>query len=252
MILRYTNFKNKYIMISKNNFSYKAYEFIKEKIIKLELYPGSPINEKELQSILKIGRTPIREAILKLAHENLIDIIPRKGIYVKQITFKGVKDLLETLLILERSAAQIASMEITINQLDEIKEINNKINDAIVKKDSLSITYFNSIFHNKIAEASHNDYLIDFIRKIRVEEQRIAYLSFTKDFSITYPLEEHFKIVSKHHNDIITSLEKRETQKIDKLIMDHSRLFYNRIFKYLESNLSENYYQKQFKTKRYF
>lgn len=218
--------------------SLKAYNLLKEKIITLEFGPGEPLDEKRIANGFGFGRTPIREAVLRLESDNLVDIFPGKGTYVKQITLKGVRDLLQALLALERATIQLTLLNITPEQIDEIRSVHEQIKEAIRKGDSLSITYFNSQFHRLIAKASNNEYLSIYIQKIRVEEQRLAYLCFSKEVSATYPLKEHFRQVIEEHSNIITYLEKKDAQRLDEEMVNHNRLFQRRIFGYLESYLS--------------
>jgi DNA-binding GntR family transcriptional regulator len=216
----------------------KAYSLLKEKIITLEFEPGEPLDERKIEEELGLGRTPFREAVLKLESDNLVDIFPGKGTYVKQITLKGVRDLLQALLAMERATIQLTLLNITPEQIAEIRSINEEINEVIRKEDSLNVTYFNSQFHRLIAKASNNEYLSTYIQKIRVEEQRLAYLCFSKEVSVTYPLKVHFQEVSRQHSNIITYLEKKDAQKLDEELVNHNRLFQRRIFGYLESYLS--------------
>ncbi|HSB06397.1 MAG TPA: GntR family transcriptional regulator [Thermodesulfobacteriota bacterium] len=216
----------------------KAYNLLKEKIITLEFGPGEPLDEKRIANGFGFGRTPLREAILRLEADNLVDIFPGKGTYVKQITLKGVRDLLQALLALERATIQLSLLNITPAQIDEIRSVHEQIIEAIRKSDSINITYFNNQFHRLIAKASNNEYLSTYIQKIRVEEQRLAYLCFSKEVSATYPLKEHFRQVIEEHSNIITYLEKKDAQRLDEEIVNHNRLFQRRIFGYLESYLA--------------
>jgi len=218
--------------------SLKAYNLLREKIITLEFGPGEPLDEKRIEKEFGLGRTPFREAVLKLEADNLVDVFPGKGTYVKQITLKGVRDLLQALLAMERATIQLAVLNITPEQIAEIRAISEQIKEAIRKRDPLHITYFNSQFHRLIARASDNEYLSTYIQKIRVEEQRLAFLCFSKEVSAHYPLEEHFKQVIREHSNMIASLEEKDAQRLDEEMVNHNRLFQRRIFGYLESYLS--------------
>jgi DNA-binding GntR family transcriptional regulator len=218
--------------------SLKAYNLLKEKIITLDFGPGAPLDEKKIEKEFGLGRTPLREAILKLEADNLVDVFPGKGTYVKQITLKGVRDLLQALLAMERAAIELTILNITLEQIAEIRSIGEKIKESIRKRDPLNITNFNSQFHRLIAKASDNEYLSTYIQKIRVEEQRLAFLCFSKEVSATYPLKEHFVQVIQQHSNIITYIEKRDAQRLGEELVNHNRLFQRRIFGYLESYLS--------------
>ncbi len=213
----------------------KAYNLLKEKIITLEFGPGEPLDEKSIEREFGLGRTPVREAVLKLEADHLVDIFPGKGTYVKQITLKGVRDLLQALLAMERSIVQLIVLNISSEQIAEIRSIDDRINDAIKKRNALKITDFNSQFHRSIAKYCNNEYLSTYIQKIRVEEQRLAYLCFSKEVSATYSLKEHFQQVVEQHSSIISSLERKDAERLDEEMVLHSRLFQRRIFAYLES-----------------
>jgi DNA-binding GntR family transcriptional regulator len=79
-----------------------AYQKIKECIVTLKLAPGEQVDEERLAKILAIGRTPIREALFRLIAENLVEVLPGRGFFVREITVGSLKDLFETMLILER------------------------------------------------------------------------------------------------------------------------------------------------------
>ena len=218
--------------------SLKAYNLLKEKIITLEFGPGDPLDEKKIGKKFGLGRTPLREAILKLEADNLVDVFPGKGTYVKQITLKGVRDLLQALLAMERATLELTMLNITPEQISEIRSIHEQINKAIRERDSLHITYFNSQFHRLIAKASDNEYLSAYIQKIRVEEQRLAFLCFSIEVSANYPLKEHFAQVIQQHSNMIAYLETKDVRRLDGEMVNHNRLFQRRIFGYLESYLS--------------
>lgn len=85
----------------------KAYEMIKEMIINCQLTPGEPISETELMKVVGSSRTPIREALNKLEHENLVTIYPKRGIFVTGITIKDVIDIYTIREVVEPLAAKL-------------------------------------------------------------------------------------------------------------------------------------------------
>ena len=86
-----------------------AYEMIEEMIVKLELLPGAAISEAELSARLQIGRTPVREALQRLAREHLVSILPQRGVLVSEIDVKRQLRLLETRREVERLVARSAA-----------------------------------------------------------------------------------------------------------------------------------------------
>ena len=102
----------------------KTYSIIEEKIVKLEYQPGSFITENFLEKNLKCGRTPIREAIQKLAGEGLIKVLPRKGLLITEININEQLSLVQVRREIERLMAKLAAKNSTINEKKQFKEIS--------------------------------------------------------------------------------------------------------------------------------
>lgn len=102
----------------------KTYSIIEEKIVKLEYQPGSFITENFLEKNLKCGRTPIREAIQKLAGEGLIKVLPRKGLLITEININEQLSLVQVRREIERLMAKLAAKNSNINEKKQFKEIS--------------------------------------------------------------------------------------------------------------------------------
>lgn len=222
-----------------NSLMLQAYNLLKKRIVSLDLKPGQRLNDKQLAREMSLGRTPIREAMLKLEAENLIII--DKAIYVKHITIQDIKDLFEGLLVIERFAARLASQRITPEQLREMKEINKKIEDAMEKRNFLEITFQNSDLHQLLAKASGNRYISSTLCIMQNEAQRLAYLSYSRETLSDFSLDKHFELVRQHHRNIINFLENKQTEKLEKQIVEHVKLFRSRITRYVTSRESESF-----------
>ena len=92
-----------------------AYEKLEELIVTLKLKPGSTHNENNLQQLIGIGRTPVREALQRLSREGLVEILPRKGIKITEVNYEGGflrVELARTLLtLMARTGAVRATSE---------------------------------------------------------------------------------------------------------------------------------------------
>ena len=86
-----------------------AYQGIKELVVTLKLSPGDQVDEEGIAQALSIGRTPIREALFRLNAENLVETVHGRGFFVPDISLSHLKDLFETMLIMERSAVALAA-----------------------------------------------------------------------------------------------------------------------------------------------
>src|SRR5438270_12675320 len=87
-----------------------AYKMLKRGILHGEFPEGSFLRESEILSRYSIGRTPFREACNRLHNEQLLEVVPRRGYMVLELTFRGVRDLLETRVLLEGLAARLAAL----------------------------------------------------------------------------------------------------------------------------------------------
>ncbi len=220
-------------MDKKITLSQKAFQTLKNMIVSSELRPGERLDEKNLCSMLSLSRTPIREALFRLQAENLIDYHNHSGIYVKEISFKSVKDYFEALLPIEMTIAQIAPLRISQKELKNLEGIHEKINKAIDKRNYLEITTQNSLFHRQIAQATNNTHLFDFVERLQNQGQRLAFLCFSKEFATGNTLEKHFQKVKEQHKRIITDLRKRDIELLKKTAVEHVQLFQSRITRYL-------------------
>src|SRR4051795_10593826 len=91
------------------SFADRAYYAIRELIVTLELPPGSVVKEPELTQRLGIGRTPVREALRRLAQERLIEVFPRRGMLVTKVDVRDLARLCEVRAVLEPEAARLAA-----------------------------------------------------------------------------------------------------------------------------------------------
>lgn len=154
--------------------SQQAYDEIKQKIITLELEPGSVLDEAELQDELGLGRTPIREALKRLAIENLVSIVPRRGMFVTDIGINDLQRLLEVRLELETLAARLAAqrgtpkhwqkMELLLENQGQVDLSNH---DNFVSMDDK--------FHGIIYDAADNHFLEDALNVLLSLNERLWY-----------------------------------------------------------------------------
>ncbi|MDQ2943772.1 MAG: GntR family transcriptional regulator, partial [Candidatus Dormibacteraeota bacterium] len=93
--------------------SAEAYLRIRERIVCLDMPPGSVVNESRLREELKIGRTPIREALQRLARENLVRSIPHRGTFVTDVNITDLARITEVRVVLEGHAARLAAERVS-------------------------------------------------------------------------------------------------------------------------------------------
>ncbi len=210
-----------------------VYNEIKRRIITLEFKPGEVVDEKRLMSELKVGRTPVREALLMLRNQNLIVSNPNRSAYVKELTLKDVKDLSESLMGVERLVTALAAQRISPELLQEIKKMEERVEVAVAQRNHWEIESRNRDLHQLIAKACGNGYLFSIHENLRNEISRLSYLAFSKDMENSMSLDTHLNKIVEQHREIIQCLENKDSERAGDLSAEHIKLFQSRIMLYL-------------------
>ena len=136
----------------------RAYRELEELIVTLRLSPGTILSEQALASRLRIGRTPIREALQRLARDGLVVIMPRRGIMVSEINLRLQLRLLEVRRELERLMASLAADRATAEERREFAEVAQAMLDAAEKTDDIAFMRLDQRFNMLIATAARNEF----------------------------------------------------------------------------------------------
>jgi DNA-binding GntR family transcriptional regulator len=210
-----------------------AYNTIYRNIISLVFEPGQRLEENQLVEQLGIGRTPIREALLRLAADLLVESSPGKGYTVRPITIQDTKAAFDALLIMELGVAQLAVRQETSRILTMMESANEAVETAMKGMDVLELVEANGIFHGHYAACSRNLYLMQALKKVRCETNRLAYLSYGNEIELQRSLKEHYTSVVEQHQQIIELIRARDESGLRDVILAHIRIFKNRMIKYL-------------------
>lgn len=136
----------------------QAYEGIEEMIVKLELQPGTAISEAEVSARLGIGRTPVREALQRLAREHLIVILPQRGILVSEIDIKRQLRLLETRREVERLVARCAARRATAPERLHFEQLADEFDAASRTKDQTRFMRADKEFNDLSLRAARSEF----------------------------------------------------------------------------------------------
>ena len=186
-----------------------VFNTLRQAILRGELKPGERLMEIALANRLGVSMTPVREAIRMLELEGLVNMIPRKGAQVAQITEQDLNDVLEVRLGLEELAVRFACERITDEEIKElglaVKEFEKKM-----KEDDLSAQAEADVkFHEIIYGATHNRRLVQIINNIREQMYRYR-IEYLKDVESRKTLvKEHYEICDAlNHRDAESAVEK--------------------------------------------
>ena len=175
----------------------KIADKIRADIIKGVYKNGERLVEPKLAKNLGISRTPIREALRQLESEGFIEIVPRRGAIVKELTIKDIDDLYAIKANLEGLAARQAVLNLTEEQIESLININKKFRDIAEKNPSLTDEYLkdNIDFHNIFISASDNEKLIDILDSLAKNFQRLKSLLVSDSGRAAMAVVEHKRII---------------------------------------------------------
>jgi DNA-binding GntR family transcriptional regulator len=132
----------------------KAYHAIRGLIVSLELAPGALIDERELIERLGIGRTPVREALRRLAQEQLVEVYPRRGMFVTPVDVRALARLSEVRAVLEPEAARLAAERATDADREELALLLSELDAG-----GSELIDLDERIHRAVYRAAHNDLL---------------------------------------------------------------------------------------------
>lgn len=193
-------------------------ERLRQRIFNHELTPGDWIDEQKLAEQYGISRTPLREALKVLAAEGLVDLKPRRGCYVTEISHQDIDDIFPLMAMLEGRCAFIAAQLATSEDIAGLKAIHEKL--ELAAKESRIDAFFeaNQEFHRRIQELTNNRWLLSVIQDLR----KVLKLSRLHSLSLEGRLQQSLE----EHRTIMAAFEAGDAEKAEKSMHDH--LLYGR------------------------
>ncbi len=171
-----------------------VFNTLRQAILTGELNPGERLMEIRLAEKLGVSRTPVREAIHKLALEGLVTMIPRRGAEVAQITEKSMNDVLEVRRALDALCAELACDRITEEELVRLKEACDDFEQCVSGGDILRIAQADVALHDIIVQATGNQRLIQLVNNLSEQMYRYRF-EYIKDSSRHETLIEEHRII---------------------------------------------------------
>jgi DNA-binding GntR family transcriptional regulator len=151
-----------------------VYEALRHAIVALDLAPGAALEEAQLCRFYKVSRTPVREALIRLASEDLVELEPNRGAKVASLQFVDVVDHYEAMDVFQPVTCHFAAARRTSEDLASITQKLNDFRQAVGRKDAEALIRSNYDLHGAIAAACHNRSLEKAYRKMLVDKLRVA------------------------------------------------------------------------------
>lgn len=183
----------------------KAYQAIKRAILKGELTEGTFLSESDVIQKYGVGRTPFREACNRLIHEGLLEVVPRRGYLVPELSFHDVRDLFELRVLLESAIIELATVRASHEEIEEL----TRLVVEVPKRRKVGTNGFEEIieankrFHLKLAKTTRNRELERLLASVLERTERVMFLEVRfKKFD-----EDAFKMI---HKPIVEAMQKRD------------------------------------------
>ena len=172
----------------------RAYYAIREWIVTLDLPPGSVVNERELMGRLGVGRTPVREALRDLAREQLVEVFPRRGMFVSSVDVGDIAGLSEVRLLLESEAARLAAERRGDGDLEETDALLEELDGAAGERDARGLIDLDQRIHRHVARCAQNPFLETTLEEYYVLALRIWFVALDR-VALDEAIAEHHAIL---------------------------------------------------------
>ena len=193
-----------------------VYERLRNEIVELALRPGSPIDELHLAERFALSRTPIREALVRLAAEGLITTLPNRATIVSSIDFLNLPHFFDALTLMYRVTTRLAAANHQPEDLARIRAAQDAFTRAVGDRDALAMIATNRDFHLEIARAGRNRYYTELFRQLLDEGRRILRLYYSS-FQDVLPPE-----YVAEHQEMIAAVAARDVARADRLAGLHA------------------------------
>lgn len=195
----------------------RAYNEIKYRIITCRYRPGEVLSEASISTELKIGRTPIHQAIHRLMMDDLISILPRKGVMVRPVSIDEAMEIIGVRMITECYCARLAAERADDSELQRLQEILDASEQPTQTRDVEKLMLLDREFHDTLARAARNKVLADTLRNLHERSLRFWFISLRDP-------DHHHRVLAQHRA-IVEALKSRKPEEAERAMREHVNAF---------------------------
>lgn len=210
---------------STDSLSEQAYYLLRDRIVTLQLPPGTLVNERALMDELGFGRTPIRDALRRLADDDLVAVYPRRGIYVGPIDVGHLGAISEIRVELEGFVARLAAQRANERDQADLYALLDEVARLDVATDERFLIHLDQRIHRLIYRAAHNPFLEAALDRYYVLALRLWFLALDRLQRLEDAVHEH--------EELLRSILNRDAKAAEALARDHVADFEHQIRKLL-------------------
>jgi DNA-binding GntR family transcriptional regulator len=194
----------------------RVYTKLREDILRMALLPGALLDEVEIGKQFNLSRSPVREALIRLSAEGLIQTLPNKSTLVAPLNIAEFSQFIDALDLMQRATSRLAAKLRTEDDLQNIKDQQARFSKAVADHDVLAMIEANRDFHVAISEAGNNSYFTLFYGRLLDDGRRMLRLYF-RSFGDTLPSE-----LAVEHHQLIKAIEDRDEDRAEQLAHLHT------------------------------
>lgn len=210
-----------------------VYERLRAAIVDLELKPGSPLDEVRLSQQFSLSRTPVREALVRLAGDGLVVALPNRNTIVAPIDFSRLPVYFEALTLMYRVTTRAAAARRLPAHLAAIREAQARYVEAVERNDAIGMISTNRDFHLAIAEAGGNAYFTHWFSRLLDEGRRLLRLYYYAAFDDHLPRK-----YLDEHEAMIRAIDKGDAERCDRLAAAHAAQIVKQIQSYMARDVT--------------
>lgn len=208
-----------------------VYDTLRTEILALTLPPGQLLDETSLAERFDLSRSPVREALIRLAAEELVVTLPNRSTIVAPIELASFPKYVDALDIAQRVTARLAAELRTDADLEAMASRQRRFEAAVKSGDHLAMSEANKDFHVAIAQAGRNPYFAAFYEKLLDQGRRMLHLH----FEFLERTREGYLLTDEHH-EMLAAIKARDVERADQLAHDHTRQFRDSFISFMKKN----------------
>lgn len=195
------------------NAAQRAYQLIRQRILDLTLEPGQRISEHELAAEMGLSRTPVHQAVQRLADEGLIEIFQRVGTFVARIPINGLEEAMLVRTALEVAVIERVAERITPDGMTHLRTILQKQQDCVARMDYQGFHQSDEAFHAALADIAGFPGIWATVQQAKIQIDRFRHL--------TLPLAGRMEGVVQEHSAVVDALSKGQGDKAAEAMREH-------------------------------
>jgi DNA-binding GntR family transcriptional regulator len=191
----------------------RIYSDLRHELVSLQRRPGEAISEAQIALSFGVSRTPVREAILKLSDEGLLEIYPQSGIFVSRIPIAALPEAIIIRKALEETTARLAAERATSSQILALRSVLERQREASAAGDSETFHQADELFHATVADVAGYPGIWKFIQQVKVHVDRYRRL--------TLPQLGRIPKVITEHEAVLTAIEAHDGERARRAMEAH-------------------------------